>query len=250
MEEARTARLTEMEAISPKEMRSKIFDMAWPATMEAVLQMMIGMVTSAMIGQVSTVAIGAVGLGKRITQLVWALFAAIGTGATVMVARSIGAGNPKAANRFAEQAITLTLSIILVLTLVLFLFSGQLISLLYGSTGELLANATLYLKITALGVPFMSITQVVGALMRGAGNTKVPMVVASTMNIINAALGYVLIFGKFGLPAMGLAGAAWAMVIAQIAGGFLALYILYFRQNSLSVRFTGCLLYTSPSPRD
>ncbi|MCE5196212.1 MAG: MATE family efflux transporter [Negativicutes bacterium] len=239
MEDTRKARLAQMEAITTKEMRSKIFDMAWPATVEAVLQMMIGMVTSAMIGQVSTVAIGAVGLGKRITQLVWALFAAIGTGSTVMVARSIGAGNQKAANRFAEQAITLTLSIILIFTLVLVLFPGRLISLLYGSTGELLENATLYLKITALGVPFMSITQVVGALMRGAGNTKVPMMVASTMNIINAVLGYLLIFGKFGLPALGLKGAAWAMVIAQVIGGFMALYILYFRQNSLSLRFSG-----------
>ena len=217
MNQAQADRVREMEAITPAEMRKKIFDMAWPATVESVLQMMIGMVTSAFIGQIGTIAIGAAGLGRRITHLVWAIFAAIGTGSTVMVARSIGAGNQKAANRYADQAMILTMGIIVVFTGVLILFPEWLIRTLYGSEGELLVSATLYLRITALGVPFMSIMQVCGALMRGAGNTKVPMTVATTINIVNVVLSYPLIFGKFGIPALGLVGAAWALVISRTA---------------------------------
>ena len=239
MNQSRAERVAELETISPKEMRKKIFDMAWPATVEAVLQMMIGMVTSALIGQIGTVAIGAAGLGRRITHLVWAVFAAIGTGSTVMVARSIGAGNNKAANRFADQAMLLTLGIIIGFTAILLAFPHWLIQTLYGTTGDLLESATVYLRITALGVPFMSIMQVSGALMRGAGNTKVPMTVATTINIVNVALSYPMIFGKFGIPAMGLVGAAWALVISQVVGAILALYILYFKQNSLSLKFNG-----------
>lgn len=239
MDQSRAERVAELEAISPQDMRKKIFDMAWPATVEAVLQMMIGMVTSALIGQIGTVAIGAAGLGRRITHLVWAIFAAVGTGSTVMVARSIGAGNNKAANRFADRAMLLTLGIIVVFTSILIMFPHWLIQTLYGTTGELLESATMYLRITALGVPFMSIMQVSGALMRGAGNTKVPMTVATTINIVNVALSYPLIFGKFGIPAMGLVGAAWALVISQVVGAILALYILYFRQTSLSLKFNG-----------
>ena len=239
MNQARADRVREMEAITPAEMRKKIFDMAWPATVESVLQMMIGMVTSAFIGQIGTIAIGAAGLGRRITHLVWAVFAAIGTGSTVMVARSIGAGNQKAANRYADQAMILTMGIIVVFTGALILFPEWLIRTLYGSTGELLVSATLYLRITALGVPFMSIMQVCGALMRGAGNTKVPMTVATTINIVNVVLSYPLIFGKFGIPALGLVGAAWALVISQIVGAVMALYILYFKQTNLSLKFNG-----------
>ena len=218
MDQKQQERLAAMEAITPQEMRRKIFDMAWPATVEAVLQMMIGMVTSALIGQIGTIAIGASGLGRRLTQLVWAIFAAVGTGSTVMVARSIGADNQKAANRYADQAMLLTLVIIVSLTGFLFAFPEWLIKTMYGASGELLENATVYLRITALGVPFMSIMQVSGALMRGAGNTKVPMTVATTINIVNVVLSYPLIFGKFGLPALGLVGAAWALVFSRMIG--------------------------------
>ena len=73
--------------ISQKELRKNIFSMLWPATTESILQMMVGLVATAMVGRLGANAIGAVGLGNRISHLVWAIFQAVGTGATVLVAR-------------------------------------------------------------------------------------------------------------------------------------------------------------------
>lgn len=227
------------DAITPAQMRAKIFAMVWPATIESVLQMMVGIVSSAMLGRVGALAVGAVGLSRRITMLIWGVFAAIGTGSTVMVARSVGAHDREAAGRYAKQAFVLTMALVWGLFLVLVLFPRQLIAGMYHTDGELLEVGASYLRITAWGVPLMSVMQVTSALMRGAGNTRIPMVVATVINLVNVALSYVMIFGNFGFPAMGIVGAGWASNIAQGVGALLALYIIFFRQEDLDMSLRG-----------
>lgn len=225
--------------ISQADIRKNIFSMAWPATIENVLQMAVGMVSSAMLGRVGAIAIGSVGLGRRITMLVWGFFAAIGTGTTVMVARSVGAKNRAKAGRYAEQAFFLALGMVLAVSILTFFFAEEILILLYNTSGELLDVGTDYLRIAIWGVPFMAVMQITGAIMRGAGNTKVPMQVATVINIVNVILSYALIFGNFGFQPMGVIGAAWASNIAQAVGAMLALYIMLFRQDNLVFKLRG-----------
>ncbi|NLN83856.1 MAG: hypothetical protein GX138_05760, partial [Firmicutes bacterium] len=79
------------------ELRKSIFDMIWPVTLDAILQLMVGMVASAMVGRLGALAIAAVGLSSRVTQISWALFFGISTGVTVLVARFYGAGDMETA---------------------------------------------------------------------------------------------------------------------------------------------------------
>lgn len=225
--------------ISQEEMRRNIFAMVWPATIENVLQMAVGMVSSAMLGRVGAVAIGAVGLGRRITMLIWGFFAAIGTGTTVMVARSVGAKDRAKAGRYAEQAFFLALSMVLIVSILAFIFTREILVLLYNTSGELLDVGTDYLRIAIWGVPFMAIMQITGAIMRGAGNTKVPMQVATVINLVNVVLSYTLIFGNFGFKPMGVIGAAWASNIAQAVGALLAMFIMLYRQDNLVFKLRG-----------
>lgn len=239
-------RANETDNVTAAEMRANIFNMVWPATVENVLQMMVGIVSSAMIGRIGSLAVGAVGLGRRINLLVWAVFAAIGTGATVMIARSIGAKDRKSADSYAIQAFAFTLIFVLCVSLVIYAFPRQLIAGLYHATGDLLAAGTLYLKITAWGIPFMAVMQVTGAIMRGAGNTKVPMQIALAINIVNVILSYYLIFGGLGLPAMGLVGAGIAANIAQAVGAFLAIDIMFHRQTDINLQLQDFRFVWSP----
>lgn len=236
-------RRKEMEAISDKEMVKKIFHIAWPATVEALLQSTIRIVTSALLGHMaySAMAISASGLADRIIRLSWGLFAAVGTGSTVMIARSIGAGNQSRANSFAAQAMVLAAIFMLVITTVLLIFPTQLMNLLFNRGGaldpELMTMAVDFMRITAWSVPLMGVNQILGALMRGAGNTRVTMYTNTIANIVNAALGYALIFGNFGAPEMGITGAAVATVISQGVGAIVALFIFFFIQKDLKVKF-------------
>lgn len=212
--------------ISQKELRQNIFSMLWPATMESVLQMTVGIVATAMVGRLGAISIGAVGLGNRVSQLVWAVFRAIGTGATVLVARAIGQGDYSLGRRVALQAMILGITLVTIITFSIFGLASPLLQW-FGADGELFQTAMSYLRIVVFGMPFMAIMQITGAVMRGTGNTKTPMMIALIMNVINVIVSYTLIFGKFGFPVLGVRGAAYGAVFAQAISAGVALWVIY-----------------------
>lgn len=212
--------------VPQSEIRRRILNMVWPATVENVLQMLVGIVATGMVGKISAEAVAAVGLSTRITQIVWGIFSAIGTGATVLIARSFGANNRGAAKRTAEQAMLLAIGLVTVMTIVIWTKARFWLVLLFNTEGQLLQSAYVFLRLAVWGMPFMAVMQVVGAIMRGAGNTKTPMQIAFIVNVINVIANYVLIYGIFGSPALGMQGAAIAMLISQMIGAVLALYAI------------------------
>ncbi len=212
--------------ISQAELRHKIFEMIWPVTAESVLQMMVGMVGSAMVGRIGATAVGAVGLSSRVTQLSWALFFGVATGATVLVARSLGAGNQDAARHTARQALMTSVGLVSILTIISFFFARPFLVML-NADADLLAASMQYLGVALWSLPLVAVMQTVGGILRGAGNTKTPMHIAIIVNIINLAINWLLIFGNLGFPALGIRGAAWAALISQGCGAAMGLYALY-----------------------
>ena len=216
-------------------LRRNILRIVWPATTESVLQMMVGIVATAMVGHLGAEAIGAVGLSTRVTQIVWAIFSAIGTGATVLIARAVGADDRPAVQRTALQALILAVVLVSVLTGLVVWQARALMVGLFRAQYNILDLSRSYLSLVALGMPFMAIMQVAGAIMRGSGNTRTPMAIAFLVNGVNVALTSILIYGRLGLPALGIRGAAMAVIIAQIVGAVLALYCLTRLHGTLTV---------------
>ncbi|MFP4456155.1 MAG: MATE family efflux transporter [Clostridia bacterium] len=212
--------------ISQKQLRKNIFSMLWPATMESVLQMMVGIVATAMVGRLGAVAIGSVGLGNRISHLVWAIFRAVGVGATVLVARAIGKQDYSLGRRVALQSMIVGVFLVSIITILIFGFARPILYW-FGAEGELFEVSIQYLRIVVFGMPFMAVMQIVGAIMRGAGNTKTPMIIALIMNVINVIVSYTLIFGNFGFPRLGVKGAAYGAIIAQSISAGIAIWIIY-----------------------
>lgn len=212
--------------LSQAVIRKNIFRMVWPATIESVLQMMVGIVATAMVGHIGAEAVGSVGLTNRVTQIVWAIFAAIGTGATVLIARAVGANDRHAAKRTAQQALVLALLLVCVLTGLVVWQAKWLMATLFSAKGNILDLSFSYLGVVAWGMPFMAAMQVAGAIMRGSGNTRTPMIIAFAVNAVNVVCNYALIYGHFGFTAMGIRGAAVSAIISQSFGAVLALYFL------------------------
>ena len=215
-------------------MRQNIFNMVWPATTESVLQMLVGIVATAMVGHISAEAVGAVGLANRVTQIVWAIFSAIGTGATVLIARSIGARERERAQTVAQQALVLAIALVAVLAPLVVWQAENLMTGLFSAQDEILALSYSYLSLVAWAMPFLAVMQVCGAILRGAGNTRTPMMVAFIVNVINVCLSYVLIYGMGPLAGMGVRGAALAAIIAQSIGAVIALFVLSRPQGEVS----------------
>lgn len=205
--------------------RRDIFRLAWPVTVENILQMTVGLVAMAMVGRLGATSIAAVGLVNRFTQLIWALFAAIGTGATVLIAQSTGAGDQEESRRIARSGLWMALIFMSFTALPVFFFARQAL-MVFNPQLDLLAVAASYFQVSIWSVPFMVITMLTASILRGMGNTRTPMLIAFGANVINAACQYILIFGLGPVPAMGLNGSALAIVIAQGCGALVSICVL------------------------
>lgn len=222
----------EEEELSLSQLRRRIFDIVWPVTMDSVLQMAVNFVTTGLVGRLGDVAVSAVGLSSRVTQIPWALFIGISTGTTVLVARAVGAKDRDGARHTAVQAIIVSLILILVLLAVMFQIAEPILKLL-NAEGELLDISMSYLSIALISLPMVAMMQIVGGVARGMGDTRTPMLVSFAVNVSNALLGWVLIYGQFGFPAMGINGAATAMLVSQSIGAVLA--TLYIANSKWSI---------------
>lgn len=224
---------------SRREVRRTILNLVWPATVESLLQMGVGLVNTAIVGHLSAVAISSVGLCNRASMLLaWPLYQAVSTGATVLVAQSIGAGDRDRARTHAVQAIMFG---VLSVALVAFALSAAAVPVLsvFNPEPDVLETSIRYLRIFVLGLPAVGLMMSSGASLRGAGDTRSPMVVAVLVNIINVVISWVLIYGNLGFPAMGVIGSAIATIIAQWIGAAMSLWAVASRNSILGLRLRG-----------
>lgn len=198
----------------------------------------VGLVNTGMVGHLSATAIGAVGLTNRATMVAWALFQAVSTGATVLVAQSIGSGRRDRAKTVASQALLFGTSSVVTLALIFAVFGAKVLSI-FKPDPSLLATATAYLRIVVIGMPAVGIMTAAGASMRGAGNTRTPMLIAVFVNLINLAGNSVLIYGRLGFPALGITGSAISTVTAQWIGTSLALFAVMGKNSPLGLVWRG-----------
>ena len=157
--------------------------------------------------------------------LVGSNFLAYGT--TERVARRWGAHEPAAAGNVAVQANWVAFFIGTAAVLLLLLLAPLLCSLL-GARNGVLNVAVLYLRISAIGVPFVILGLAGQGALRGVSDYRTPLIVAVAANVINVVVEVVFVFG-FDL---GVAGAAWSTVIAQAIAGL----ALWSRSWSLTLR--------------
>lgn len=222
--------------VSLKEIRKNIYSMILPITISSILEMTTGLVSMAMIGRIdpsNSTAVNAIGLSQRITQVVWALFKGITTGASVFVAQAYGANNPKKLKKVIQQTILSSVIVVIVLQQIIFWNASKLLTI-FNPNPILLENGTLYLKTVSWGLPFLVIMLAVAAALQGMGNAKTPMAIGFIMNFINILFSFVLIFGYLGGVPFGIKGAAIATVIAQFCGAAIGLYVLFNKSGILS----------------
>ncbi len=215
-----------------KVIRKQILFLIIPVMLENVFQMSAGLISSAMIGRLDPALISAQGVSSRITGILWALFKGIGVGATVVMAKSKGEGDFAKSKRIFEQTV-ITGCLIAILFIIIFIFFSSDILLFFTDNNEILINAGKYIKIVIFTAPFLMIMAAVTGAFQANGNTKTPMYIAIIMNIINVVIGYVLIYGKLGFPQLSLLGAAIALLISQVCGALLGIYLLYNKKHGL-----------------
>lgn len=215
-----------------KIINKKIYSMILPVALESTLQMVAGLVMMGMIGRIDAISVSALGIGMRITQMVWALFKGITIGASVYVAQYYGAKEYNKMKHIMQQTILSSILIVVILQIIIYIYAPQLLGI-FDPGPQLLERAITYIRTVSFGLPFLAIMLVVAGMLQGMGNGKTPMMITMIMNIVNIIIGYVLIFGKFGFSPMGVKGAAIATALSQFTAAILGLYVLMNKNGVL-----------------
>ncbi len=185
-----------------------------------------GMVDMMMVGKLGPAAIASIGLTNQPFMLLLAIFAAVNVGTTTIVAWKIGAGSPKEARDVTRQSIVTNIALGALMSVVGIISAPWVIKFM-GAKPDTIKNATQYFQIVSAGLLFQAVAMCITAALRGAGETKIPMVYNVGSNLLNIFGNYVLIYGKWGFPQMGVAGAATSTTIARALTCFAGLYVLY-----------------------
>lgn len=220
-----------------------IFLLAWPAVVEQALQTIVQYIDTAMVGRINANASAAVGLSVTMTWVVNSALIAIGIGVLSCIAEAIGAGKPEKAREFGIQALYFVVIMGIGMGIIMVGISPFLPKWL-GADQKIHTDASLYFGIICAPMLFRASSMILGAVMRGAGDTKSPMIANLFMNLTNVIFNFFLIYesrtvtlGSFSfyLPSAGLGvtGAAIATAISYVVGGIFML-IVYYRNPSLS----------------
>jgi putative MATE family efflux protein len=200
-----------------------------PLIIEQLLAVTVGMADSMMVARVGEAAVSGVSLVDTVNVLLIGLFGAMATGGAVVSAQYLGQKNDSAACKAGEQLLVAILALSLILLAIALLFGNKVLILLFGNvSGDVMSNAKTYLFYSALSFPFIAIYNACAALFRSMGNSKVSMIIAFIMNMINIVFNAILIFG-FG---MGVAGAAIATLFSRIFAA-VTMYVLLRNQKQL-----------------
>lgn len=222
----------------PTSLNRQLFQLAWPSLIENLLQTMLGFVDLVFVGQLGPDAIAGVGLGNQLMFLLQVVFMGLSVGNQALVARAIGAGDKRDAERIAKQSLVIAMVLSLGIAVIGLLFSDSIIRVM-GAAEDVTVIGGGFLRIVSTFSIVIGVMLIGGGTLRGSGDTRTPMVITGLINLVNIALDYALIFGNFGFPRLGPVGSAVATTIARAIGALFILYVLFKRGSILKLPTRG-----------
>ena len=220
--------------IDPRAMRRRVIGLAWPVIGENFLETLLGVIDTVLVAGLGTAAIAGVGTALQVMFLLISALSALAVGSAVLVAQAVGAGDTARAGRLARQSLVWSVIISIPLALGGLLFSAPIIGA-FGVEPDVARIGTDYMHVT-MGTVVVLVALFIGSgALRGAGDSRTPMVVTAIANVINVGLAYALIYGHFGLPALGPVGSAWATFLARALALLLLVGVLWRGRNGVSI---------------
>lgn len=211
-----------------------LFRFSGPAIISMMVASSYNIVDAIFVGRLGPEPLAALTIVFPLMMIFMAVSQGTGVGAASLIARRLGAGDNEGANRVAGVTISVTILLGVLMTAI-FLPSLQVWLRLFGASGPVLILAESYMSILATFIVIAFFPMTIGAIIRAEGNPILASAVMITSAVTNIALDPILIFGLGPIPAMGIAGAATATVIAQAVGT--TIFIIYFVSGRTSYLF-------------
>lgn len=191
--------------------------LALPVTVSSLLQRTEGIVAVCLVGGLGAVPIAAVGLGQLLAFIATTLVSGLSVGTNVIVAQLWGARRHRDAGEAARHFLLLSLATAILLGAAGMAGNHAAMRLL-GAESGVIELALPYSTLIFLVIPFTVLLQVLSSILQGTGDTRTPMYAMMLVNLLHILIAYPLIYGRWGLPAMGVKGAAMAVGLAEATG--------------------------------
>ncbi len=204
-----------------------------PVVVSLIAEPLTGLADTAFVARLGAVPLAALGLSTTLLSSLFWVFNFLGIGTHTEVARYSGANEPMRARRAASTALWVSLAIGGLLTLAAWPWVDEAARFM-GADDAMAPHAVVYLQIRLLGSAAVLIMLSGFGALRGLQDMKSPLYIAVASNGLNIALDPLMIFGAGPLPAMGVAGAAWASTASQWIA---ALWVVAVVRRKLGLAF-------------
>jgi len=209
--------------------KPSIWQLAFPSILGNLSYTIVGIVQTKFVGELGAQALAAVGAGQRVFFALQAILMAVSAGTTALVARAWGAGDYEEASRVTMASLVLAGTFSFGVGIFGVVFAHPVAGV-FGLDDHTLSLAADNIRwLSYFNIAF-AVNFIMSAALRASGDAWTPLWISGGVNLINLPLLYVLIFGRAGFPAMGVAGAAVAAGVSFTLGG-LILIGLWLRQR-------------------
>ena len=193
-----------------------------PLIIEQVLTAFMGTVDTVMVSTISSAAVSGVSLVDSINTLMLYIFAALSTGGTIVCSQYLGRRDVEGANNAARQVLLAVLVLSTAITVLCVGLRRPILGLIFGSVEPaVMDSALIYFLITGLSYPFIGLYNVSAALYRATGNSKLPMLISASSNLLNIIGNSITIY----VLDLGVMGAALSTLLSRVVASTVMLLI-------------------------
>lgn len=224
--------LKRMKGFFDRSFWTALMPLAIPIALQNLLMTSFRLVDTLMVGRLGDVSIAAVGLAGWASFLVELIAFGMSSGAAVFIAQYHGAGNREGIQKTYGMMLLFMAPMGLLFTVGVALFPAFVMRL-FTEDAALIAEGVRYLRYACVSYVSISVNLAFSTVLRCTEKVKIPMWTSGFAAALNAVLNYVFIFGAFGLPAMGVAGAGLATAISSLANPVLIFVISAVQKNVL-----------------
>ena len=220
------------------------FALCLPLVLQNVITLGVNLADNIMLGSFSETALSGAAAVNQVQFVYQQLLMALGDGIVMICSQYWGKRQTAPMKKIMAFGVRIALVIALALFLAVSFFPVQVLHL-FTTDSAITAQGVRYLNIIRFSYIFFALTQMSLACMRSVGTVRIAFRLSVQTLIVNCCINYVLIFGHFGAPRLGIAGAAIGTLTARILETVVALWYLFTRETSLNMKRTD-LLHTDP----
>ena len=210
--------------------------LAVPITLQSFVTSSLNLVDTMMVGSLQETAISAVGLANQYIFIFTLCILGINAGASVFMSQYWGRKDIKGIKTFLGIDLTVGFIASAIFAALAFFTPGMIMNIM-SSDPEVIKLGTSYLRIVAVSCLFMNMTQAYSSALRSTGQTQLPMFGSLIGVGANIFLNWIFIFGKLGMPAMGVNGAALATMLARLLEAVFVVSIVYIQKNKVAAKW-------------